>query len=74
MPRVWSGSTGTAVGFKSPESEGPWSLRVGLVGREEEGGDSPARERKIPRQPRLFLGRRDSARLTRTSHSENQRP
>lgn len=74
MPSVWSGSTGTAVGFKGPESEGPWSLRVGSVGREEEGGGSPAQERKIPWQPRLFLGRRDSAWLTRTSHSENQRP
>ena len=74
MPRVWSGSTGTAVGFKGPESEGPWSLSAGSAGREEEGGGSPAQERKIPRQPRLFLGRRNSVWLTRTSRSENQRP
>ena len=38
MPRVWSGSRGTAVGFKGPESEGPWSLSAGSAGREEEGG------------------------------------
>ena len=48
MPSVWSGSTGTAGGFKGPESEGPWSLRVGSVGREEQGGGSQYRRGRSP--------------------------